>query len=291
MKSNSDIKLPVLSQNGGLEAYLSEIRKFPMLEANEEIDLARRWRDDGDVKAAHRLVTSHLRLVAKIAMGYRGYGMPVSDLIAEGNLGMMQAVKGFDPEKGFRLSTYAMWWIRAAIQEYILKSWSLVKIASSAVQKKLFFKLNQAKNAIKSIEHQMSGEERTQAIANYLDVGEKDVSYMEQRLSGGDLSLNAPLKSDSSDEWIDWLEDSTPSHEHRTAEKNELTYQSKLLASALHELDDREKDIILQRKLSEKPATLDALSKAYNVSRERIRQIEIKAFNKLQKHVLQDSLT
>lgn len=283
------VNLPVISSSNDLGHYMKEIRRFPMLGAEEELELARRWRDDEDVGAAHKLVTSHLRLVAKIAMGYRGYGMPISDLISEGNIGMMQAVKGFDPEKGFRLSTYAMWWIKAAIQEYILKSWSLVKIASTSVQKKLFFNLNRARRYISHLDNGGSDVDEVDIISDYLQVSKKDVVQMYQRMSGGDVSLNSPVNDDSDDEWIDWIEDSRENHGVELGEKDEMSYRRGLLSNALDELTERERDILQGRRLSEKPVTLDVLSKKYGISRERVRQIEFKAFNRIQELVLQQS--
>jgi RNA polymerase sigma-32 factor len=281
--------LPAISGGNGFDDYMREIRSFPVLGADEEKLLAKRWHESGDVEAAHRLVTSHLRLVAKIAMGYRGYGMPVSDLIAEGNLGMMQAVKGFDPERGFRLSTYAMWWVRAAIQEYILKSWSLVKIASTAVQKKLFFNLNRARRQIRLLdEGKMTRQEESSAIADYLQVNEKDVVQMEQRMSGGDLSLNAPVSEDGEGEWIDWLEDGGEDHGTVLADRDELLHRRGLLGDALSHLGDRERDILVGRRLSEKPVTLDVLSRRYNISRERVRQIEFRAFDRVRDEMVRE---
>ncbi len=286
---SSSMHLPAISGGNGFDDYMREIRSFPVLGADEEKLLAKRWHESGDVEAAHRLVTSHLRLVAKIAMGYRGYGMPVSDLIAEGNLGMMQAVKGFDPERGFRLSTYAMWWVRAAIQEYILKSWSLVKIASTAVQKKLFFNLNRARRQIRLLdEGKMTRQEESSAIADYLQVNEKDVVQMEQRMSGGDLSLNAPVSEDGEGEWIDWLEDGGEDHGTVLADRDELLHRRGLLGDALSHLGDRERDILVGRRLSEKPVTLDVLSRRYNISRERVRQIEFRAFDRVRDEMVRE---
>ena len=276
------IALPALSAESNLSRYLSEIKKFPMLSADEEFQLATDWRESGDVKAAHKLVTSHLRLVAKIAMGYRGYGLPVTELISEGNVGMMQAVKKFDPDKGFRLSTYAMWWIRASIHEYILHSWSLVKMGTTAAQKKLFFNLRRMKNQMQAYEDGDLSPEHVTAIAEKLDVAEDEVISMNRRMTGGDQSLNAPMRVDGEGEWQDWLVDDTPGQETRLVESDELDKRRELLADAMADLNDRERDIIIKRRLSEEPSTLEDLSQVYNVSRERIRQIEVRAFEKLQ---------
>ena len=284
MASNIAV-MPQISVEGNLSRYLEEIRKFPMLQASEEYMLARSWRDHDDTDAAHKLVTSHLRLVAKIAMGYRGYGLPVSELISEGNIGMMQAVKRFDPEKGFRLATYAMWWIKASIQEYILHSWSLVKIGTTAAQKKLFFNLRKLKGQMQAIDDGDLSPETVTAIANRLDVSEKDVISMNGRLSGPDHSLNAPKIVDSDGEWQDWLEDEGKNQEEVLAETEELDERTKLLSEAMERLDSRERHILSQRKLIDTPLTLDELSKEYGVSRERIRQIEARAFEKLQKYI------
>jgi RNA polymerase sigma-32 factor len=275
--------LPALQGEGGLSRYLSEIRKFPLLEPEEEYMLAKRWREHEDPGAARKLVTSHLRLVAKIAMGYRGYGLPVSEIIAEGNVGLMQAVKRFEPDKGFRLATYAMWWIRAAIQEYILRTWSLVKLGTTASQKKLFFNLRKAKNKIQAIEEGDLTPAHTTEIATKLGVTEAEVTSMNRRLSAPDSSLNAPLRSDSEAEWQDWIADETLDQETRMAEREELGERHELLEGALHELTERERDIIKARRLQEEPATLEELSQKYGVSRERVRQIEVRAFEKLQK--------
>ena len=282
--------LPALQGEGGLSRYLSEIRKFPLLEPEEEYMLAKRWREHEDPGAARKLVTSHLRLVAKIAMGYRGYGLPVSEIIAEGNVGLMQAVKRFEPDKGFRLATYAMWWIRAAIQEYILRTWSLVKLGTTASQKKLFFNLRKAKNKIQAIEEGDLTPEHTAEIATKLGVSEDEVTSMNRRLSAPDSSLNAPLRSDSEAEWQDWIADETLDQETRMAEREELGERHELLEDALHELTERERDIIKARRLQEEPATLEELSQKYGVSRERVRQIEVRAFEKLQKG-MKDALT
>jgi RNA polymerase sigma-32 factor len=275
--------LPALRGEGSLSRYLQEIRKFPMLEQQEEYMLAKRWREHNDLEAAHRLVTSHLRLVAKIAMGYRGYGLPISELISEGNVGMMQAVKRFDPERGFRLATYAMWWIRASIQEYILHSWSLVKIGTTAAQKKLFFNLRKIKGQMKAIEDGDLTPERVAAIAKQLDVPEQDVINMNRRLASPDHSLNAPLREEGEGEWQDWLVDDTDSQEIQLAESQELTRRQELLAKAMKSLNERERHILTERRLKDEPATLEDLSAKYNISRERVRQIEVRAFEKLQK--------
>jgi RNA polymerase sigma-32 factor len=262
---------------------MQEIRKYPMLAHEEEERLARAWRDQGDQEAAHKLVNSHLRLVAKIAMGYRGYGLPVSELISEGNVGMMQAVKRFDPERGFRLSTYAMWWIRAAIQEYILHSWSLVKMGTTAAQKKLFFNLRRLKGQMQAIDDGDLQPEQVERIAHLLDVPEDDVVNMNRRLSSADSSLNAPIKMDGEGEWQDWLVDDSDSQETTIAEREELSGRKALLATALQTLTPRERHIITERRLKDNPATLEELSQQYNISRERVRQIEVRGFEKLQK--------
>ncbi len=275
--------LPIISPEGNLARYLQEIRKFPMLEQQEEYMLAKRWREHDDIEAAHKLVTSHLRLVAKIAMGYRGYGLPVGELISEGNLGMMQAVKRFDPERGFRLATYAMWWIRAAIQEYILHSWSLVKMGTTAAQKKLFFNLRKIKGQMQAIEEGDMPPETVTEIARRLSVTEDDVVSMNRRLSAPDHSLNAPLRDDSDGEWQDWLVDDSESQEHMLAEKEELNNRRQLLADAMKSLNERERHILTERRLKDGPTTLEQLSQVYGISRERVRQIEVRAFEKLQK--------
>lgn len=275
--------LPVLSPDGNLSRYLDQIRKFPMLTADEEYMLAKSWQEHGDLEAAHRLVTSHLRLVAKIATGYRGYGLPLAELISEGNVGMMQAVKRFDPERGFRLATYAMWWIRAAIQEYILHSWSLVKIGTTAAQKKLFFNLRKLKGQMQAIEEGDLSPERVTAIAEKLDVPEAEVVSMNRRMAAPDHSLNAPLRSDSESEWQDWLVDEQDDQETRLGQSEELALRRDLLTDAMTTLNPRECHVLTERRLKEAPATLEDLSKVYNVSRERIRQIEVRAFEKLQK--------
>ena len=274
--------LPVLHGEGGLARYLAEIRKFPMLAPEEEYMLAKRWKEHEDPDAAKKLVTSHLRLVAKIAMGYRGYGLPVSEIVSEGNVGLMQAVKRFDPDKGFRLATYAMWWIRAAIQEYVLRSWSMVKMGTTAAQKKLFFNLRKAKSNIGAIEEGDLTPGHTAKLADQLGVTEREVTEMNRRLSGPDASLNAPLRSESESEWQDWLADDTMDQETRLAEREERGDRHELLNSALDTLTERERDIIQERRLKDEPATLEELSQKYGVSRERVRQIEVRAFEKLQ---------
>ena len=272
-----------LTPEGNLSRYLSDIRKFPLLEPQEEFMLAKRWREHGDSKAAHRLVTSHLRLVAKIAMGYRGYGLPVAELISEGNVGMMQAVKRFDPDRGFRLATYAMWWIRASIQEYILHSWSLVKMGTTAAQKKLFFNLRKLKGQMQAIEEGDLTPEQVTKIATRLGVPEEEVVNMNRRLAGPDSSLNAPVKAEGDMEWQDWLVDDTPNQEARLGESQELGQRKHMLAGALKQLTDRERHIIVERRLVDEPKTLEDLSTKYGISRERVRQIEVRAFDKLQK--------
>ncbi len=268
----------------GLSRYLQEIRKFPMLEPDEEYMLGKRWREHEDPEAAHRLVTSHLRLVAKIAMGYRGYGLPISEVVSEGNVGLMQAVKRFEPERGFRLATYAMWWIRAAIQEYILRSWSLVKMGTTASQKKLFFNLRKVKGQIQALEDGDLRPDQVALISERLGVPEEDVVSMNRRL-GGDTSLNAPLKADAEGEWQDWLVDDEPDQETRLAESEELLQRRALLSTALGSLSEREQRIFEARRLSDEPMTLEDLSQEFDVSRERIRQIEVRAFEKVQKAV------
>ncbi len=277
--------VPVISAESNLSRYLQEIRKFPMLAPEEEYMLAKRWQEHEDSKAAHQLVTSHLRLVAKIAMGYRGYGLPLSELISEGNVGMMQAVKRFDPDRGFRLATYAMWWIRAAIQEYILHSWSLVKMGTTAAQKKLFFNLRKLKGQMQAIEEGDLSPEQVTHIATKLDVPEQDVVNMNRRLSAPDHSLNAPLRADSEGEWQDWLVDETSNQEISLAEQEELGKRRKLLQAAMTGLNDRERDILVERRLRDNPTTLEDLSQKYGISRERVRQIEVRAFEKLQKSI------
>jgi RNA polymerase sigma-32 factor len=279
--------LPAPTPEGGLNLYMQEIRKFPMLEPEQEYMLAKRWVDHEDTDAAHQMVTSHLRLAAKIAMGYRGYGLPQAEVISEANVGLMQAVKRFDPEKGFRLATYAMWWIRASIQEYILRSWSLVKLGTTSAQKKLFFNLRKAKNRIGALEDGDLRPENVTRIATDLGVTEKEVISMNRRLSGGDASLNAQVGSDGegSMQWQDWLEDESANTAADYEAHDELDIRRELLAEAMEVLNDREKDILVQRRLSEETVTLEDLSGQYNVSRERIRQIEVRAFEKLQKQM------
>jgi RNA polymerase sigma-32 factor len=274
--------LPVLTAESGLARYLSEIRKFPMLEPQEEYMLAKRWREHDDRDAAHRLVTSHLRLVAKIAMGYRGYGLPISEVVSEGNVGLMQAVKRFEPEKGFRLATYAMWWIKASIQEYILRSWSLVKMGTTANQKKLFFNLRKAKSKISALEEGDMRPEQVQTIAKRLGVTEQDVIEMNRRL-GGDASLNSPIRDDGDPgEWQDWLVDTTPNQEVRMAEGEEYDHRHKALTGAMSVLNPRERRIFEARRLADEPMTLEDLAAEFGVSRERVRQIEVRAFEKVQ---------
>ena len=289
MSKKSQISnLPVPSV-GGLSIYLAQIKKFPMLDAEEEYMLAKNWRENGNLKAAHKLVTSHLRLVAKIAMGYRGYGLPVNELISEGNLGLMQAVKKFDPEKGFRLATYAMWWIKAAIQEYVLRSWSLVKMGTTTAQKKLFFNLKKIKNQIAPGQDGDLKDEQVDEISKRLDVESYEVVNMNRRMMGQEKSLNAPIKSGETDEWQDWLVDDSLDQELIISQKQEYDDKKELLDSAMLILNEREKEIITARRLSEEPETLEELSKKYKISRERIRQIETKAFEKLQKSMINAS--
>ncbi len=277
--------LPFVTAEGGLTHYLEEIRRFPMLEPQEEYMLAKSWREHGDRDAAHKLVTSHLRLVAKIAMGYRGYGLPISEVISEGNVGLMQAVKRFEPEKGFRLATYAMWWIKASIQEYILRSWSLVKMGTTANQKKLFFNLRKAKSKISALQEGDLRPDQVASIARRLGVTEKDVIDMNRRL-GGDSSLNAPIREDGdSGEWQDWLADESASQEAVMAEGEEMDNRRKALSQALGVLNDRERRIFEARRLADEPITLEELAEEFGVSRERVRQIEVRAFEKVQKAV------
>jgi RNA polymerase sigma-32 factor len=275
--------LPSISSEGNLARYLQEIRKFPMLLPEQEYMLAKRWREHADTDAAHQLVTSHLRLVAKIAMGYRGYGLPLSELISEGNVGMMQAVKRFDPDRGFRLATYAMWWIRASMQEYILHSWSLVKMGTTAAQKKLFFNLRRLKGQIQAIEEGDLTPEHVSKIARELDVPEADVVSMNRRLAASDSSLNAPLRGDGEGEWQDWLVDETDNQETTLSDRQELGLRRDLLRGAMSHLTDRERDILVARRLNDEPTTLEDLSQRYGISRERVRQIEVRAFEKLQR--------
>ena len=290
MSTKSEISnLPILSGEGGLSLYLAQIKKFPMLDAEEEYLLAKNWKDSGNLKSAHKLVTSHLRLVAKIAMGYRGYGLPVSELISEGNIGLMQAVKKFDPDKGFRLATYAMWWIKAGIQEYVLRSWSLVKMGTTAAQKKLFFNLKKIKKQIAPSEEGDLRKEHVNEISKRLGVKSDEVVSMNRRMMGQEKSLNDPIKSDEKGEWQDWVVDDNLDQELYVSQKQELDEKKSLLKDAIKILNDRERNIIQDRKLSEDPKTLDELSKKFKISRERIRQIETKAFEKLQKAMLNSS--
>ena len=275
--------LPALKAESGLSHYLDEIRRFPMLEPQQEYMLARSWREHGDTQAAHKLVTSHLRLVAKIAMGYRGYGLPIAEVISEGNVGLMQAVKRFEPDKGFRLATYAMWWIKAAIQEYILRSWSLVKMGTTANQKKLFFNLRKAKNKINAIEEGDLTPEHVDTLADQLGVSKTEVVNMNRRLSAPDSSLNAPLRAEGESEWQDWLADDTVDQETRMAETEEVNERKALLNVALAELPEREREIIRARRLQDEPLTLEELSHKFGISRERVRQIEVRAFDRLQR--------
>ena len=274
---------------GGLSIYLAQIKKFPMLDAEEEYILAKNWRENGNLQSAHKLVTSHLRLVAKIAMGYRGYGLPVNELISEGNIGLMQAVKKFDPDKGFRLATYAMWWIKAAIQEYVLRSWSLVKMGTTTAQKKLFFNLKKLKNQIAPEQEGDLKKEQVEEISNRLNVDSKEVINMNRRMMGQEKSLNTPIKIGESDEWQDWLVDENLDQELIVSQQQEYNDKKELLKSAMKILNDREKEIITARRLTENPITLEDLSKKFKISRERIRQIETKAFEKLQKSMINAS--
>ena len=285
MSTATNYNLPALSNEGGLSAYLAQIKKFPMLAAEEEYMLAKNWRTTGNIKSAEKLVTSHLRLVAKIAMGYRGYGLPVNEMISEGNVGLMQAVKKFKPEKGFRLATYAMWWIKASIQEYIMRSWSLVKIGTTTAQKKLFFNLKKIKNQIAPKSEGDLKDEHVTEIANKLAVSKNEVVSMNRRLSGKELSLNSPI-GEGGDEWQDWIEDKGLDHELKFAQREEMKQRKNLLTDSIKILNDREKEIIYARRLNDEPTTLENLSKKYKISRERVRQIENKAFEKLQKHML-----
>ncbi|HUN45763.1 MAG TPA: RNA polymerase sigma factor RpoH [Stellaceae bacterium] len=277
--------IPTLSSEGGLSRYLQEIRKFPLLDQQEEYMLAKRWREHGDPDAAQKLVTSHLRLVAKIAMGYRGYGLPLAELVSEGNVGMMQAVKRFDPERGFRLATYAMWWIRASIQEYILHSWSLVKMGTTAAQKKLFFNLRKLKGQIQAIEDGDLTPEHVKKIAEELNVPEQDVINMNRRLMAPDHSLNAPVRAESEGEWQDWLVDERDNQETRLGNSQELGLRRDLLNKAMQHLSERERHILQERRLKDNPTTLEDLSQEYGISRERVRQIEVRAFEKLQRSI------
>ena len=271
---------------GGLSLYLAQIKKFPMLDAEEEYMLAKNWKERGNLKSAHKLVTSHLRLVAKIAMGYRGYGLPVGELISEGNIGLMQAVKKFDPDKGFRLATYAMWWIKASIQEYVLRSWSLVKMGTTTAQKKLYFNLKKLKNQIAPGQEGDLRDEQVKEISKRLDVHSDEVVNMNRRMMGQEKSLNAPIKAGETDEWQDWLVDDHLDQELQTSQKQEFDDKKDLLYDSIKILNDREKEILEARRLTENPKTLEELSKKYKISRERIRQIETKAFEKLQKSMI-----
>ncbi len=285
MNKKSLNNLPV-PNSGGLSIYLSQIKKFPMLDAEEEYMLAKNWRDNGNLKSAHKLVTSHLRLVAKIAMGYRGYGLPMNEIISEGNIGLMQAVKKFDPDKGFRLATYAMWWIKAAIQEYVLKSWSLVKMGTTAAQKKLFFNLKKIKKQIAPNQEGDLRDSQVNEISKRLDVDKDEVINMNRRLMGQEKSLNDPIKDGENTEWQDWLVDEGMDQELLASQKQELEDKKELLYKSIGILNEREKKILEERRLNETPKTLDELSKKYKISRERIRQIETKAFEKLQKAMI-----
>ena len=285
MSTTKNYNLPILSNEGGLSAYLAQIRKFPMLDAEEEYMLAKNWKQTGNLKSAEKLVTSHLRLVAKIAMGYKGYGLPVNEMISEGNVGLMQAVKKFEPEKGFRLATYAMWWIKASIQEYILRSWSLVKMGTTTAQKKLFFNLKKLKNQIAPRAEGDLRNEHVAEIADKLDVSKEEVVSMNRRLSGKEHSLNAPVGEDG-DQWQDWIVDKEMDQELKFAQKEEMDHRKDLLKDSIKILNDREKQILYSRRLTDEPSTLEDLSKKFKISRERIRQIENKAFEKLQKHML-----
>jgi RNA polymerase sigma-32 factor len=289
MSSKTNISNLPSPSVGGLSLYLAQIKKFPMLDAEEEYMLAKSWKESGNLKAAHKLVTSHLRLVAKIAMGYRGYGLPVSELISEGNIGLMQAVKKFDPEKGFRLTTYAMWWIKAAIQEYVLRSWSLVKMGTTTAQKKLFFNLKKLKNQIAPGQEGDMKDEQVAEISKRLSVDSKEVINMNRRMMGKEKSLNDPIKAGETDEWQDWLVNDSLDQELIVSQKQEYDDKKELLKDAIKILNTREKEIIEERRLSENPKTLDELSKRYKISRERIRQIETKAFEKLQKSMINAS--
>ena len=285
MSSRRNYNLPTLSNEGGLSAYLAQIKKFPMLDAEEEYMLAKNWKTTGNLKSAEKLVTSHLRLVAKIAMGYKGYGLPVNEMISEGNVGLMQAVKKFEPEKGFRLATYAMWWIKASIQEYILRSWSLVKIGTTTAQKKLFFNLKKLKNQISPKTEGDLKDKHVTEIAKRLDVKEDEVVSMNRRLVGKEHSLNAPIGEDG-EEWQDWLVDKEMDQELKFSQKEEMNYRKDLLKNSISILNDREREILYARRLNDEPTTLEDLSKKYKISRERIRQIENKAFEKVQKDMI-----
>ena len=285
MNASINNNLPILSNEGGLSGYLDQIKKFPMLDAEEEYMLAKNWKTTGNIKAAEKLVTSHLRLVAKIAMGYKGYGLPINEMISEGNVGLMQAVKKFEPEKGFRLATYAMWWIKASIQEYILRSWSLVKIGTTSAQKKLFFNLKKLKNQIAPQSEGDLRDEHVDKIANKLDVSKDEVVSMNRRLSGKEFSLNTQVGEDG-DEWQDWLVDKELDHDLKFAHQEEMEQRKDLLKNSIKVLNEREREILYSRRLNDNPTTLEDLSQKYKISRERVRQIENKAFEKLQKHML-----
>jgi len=290
MSTKTEItNLPVITGEGGLSLYLAQIKKFPMLDAEEEYMLAKNWRERGNLKSAHKLVTSHLRLVAKIAMGYRGYGLPVGELISEGNIGLMQAVKKFDPDKGFRLATYAMWWIKASIQEYVLRSWSLVKMGTTTAQKKLFFNLKKLKNQIAPNQDGDLKDDQVKEISKRLDVNSEEVVNMNRRMMGQEKSLNDPIKAGETDEWQDWLVDDNLDQELQISQKQEFDDKKDLLYDSIKILNQREKEILEARRLTENPQTLDELSKKYKISRERIRQIETKAFEKLQKSMINSS--
>ena len=289
MTSKNEVSSLPSPSVGGLSLYLTQIKKFPMLDAEEEYMLAKNWRENGNLQSAHKLVTSHLRLVAKIAMGYRGYGLPVSELISEGNIGLMQAVKKFDPNKGFRLATYAMWWIKASIQEYVLRSWSLVKMGTTTAQKKLFFNLKKLKNQIAPGQEGDMKDEQVAEISKRLSVDSKEVINMNRRMMGKEKSLNDPIKAGETDEWQDWLVNDSLDQELIVSQKQEYDDKKELLKDAIKILNTREKEIIEERRLSENPKTLDELSKRYKISRERIRQIETKAFEKLQKSMINAS--
>ena len=286
MNSTTKYNLPTISNEGGLSVYLAQIKKFPMLDAEEEYMLAKNWRSTGNLKSAEKLVTSHLRLVAKIAMGYKGYGLPVSDIISEGNVGLMQAVKKFEPEKGFRLATYAMWWIKASIQEYIMRSWSLVKIGTTTAQKKLFFNLKKLKNQIAPKSEGDLKDEHVNEIAKKLDVNKEEVVSMNRRLLGKEKSLNAPIKDEDGTEWQDWIADDEIDQELKVSHQQELSQRKKLMDDSMSILNSREKEILTARRLTDDVATLEDLSKKFKISRERVRQIETKAFEKLQKAML-----
>ena len=289
--NKTNYNLPTLSDEGGLSLYLAQIKKFPMLDAEEEFMLAKNWRTNGNVKSAEKLVTSHLRLVAKIAMGYKGYGLPINEMISEGNVGLMQAVKKFEPDKGFRLATYAMWWIKASIQEYILRSWSMVKMGTTSAQKKLFFNLNKIKNQLAINNNNDLKNEEVEEISKRLNVKKEEVVSMNRRLSGKEKSLNDPVKDEDGTQWQDWIIDNKTNHEIVLSEKQELNQRKNLMNQAMDVLNLREKEILSARRLSDESTTLEDLSKKYKISRERIRQIETKAFEKLQKAILSAAKT